>query len=198
MTNQYSLPIIHPAFELLKRFARILHFLAATVIFINAWVELRAGDMDNIICYMELLIAADIYILVFFGGSGLSQRINLLFRLIETLTIFGITFTLLNDHFIIAALLHGVATLGFAFLFYREWRVMRSEAVEIKHTGISLPNFLKDEEIAWPDVKRVVPKYHSIFIETVRNKKISFELRKNLQIEDLEQIEEYCGLHLQG
>ena len=48
MPTQYSLQIVHPAFELLKRSARVLHFIAAAVIFINALHELIAHDGNKI------------------------------------------------------------------------------------------------------------------------------------------------------
>jgi hypothetical protein len=196
MTNHYSLPVVHPAFELLRRSAKVLHFTAATLIFINAWVELRAGDMDNFVCYMEMFIAIDIFILVFFGGSDLPPRVNLLFRLIEALALFGITVTLFNDHFTAAAFMHLAASLFYAFLFYREWKVMYTVNVNIKHTGVTLPAFLKDAEISWDNIKTVVPKYHSILIETINNRKINFELMKGLEIQEMAEIDEFCNQHL--
>ena len=73
---------------------------------------------------------------------------------------------------------------------------MHSESINIKQTGITIPNFIKDEEIAWPEIKSIVPKYHTIIIETFHNKRIQFQLRKNLKIDELQQIDEFCRQHL--
>jgi hypothetical protein len=198
MPTQFTLPVIHPAFELLKRSARILHFIAASVILTNALHLLQAHNVSKVLCYTQIVLAADIYLLVFFGGVLLIEapRLNLIFRCIETLTLFGISITLFTDGHTWLGLLHIVATAGYLFLFYREWRVLRSEAVDIKPTGISFPNFIKDAEIGWNEIKNIIPGYHSIGIETVKHKKIEFSLRQNLKIDELEQIDDFCKKHL--
>jgi len=198
MPTQYSLQVIHPAFELLKRSARILHFIAASVILINAVHLLQVHHASKVMCYTQVVIAADIYLLVFFGGILLIEapRLNLVFRCIETFTLLGITVTLFTDGHNWFGLLHLTATAGYLFLFYREWRVLRSEAVDIRATGISFPNFVKDAEIGWHEIKTIMPRYHSIIIETLRNKRIEFNLRQNLKIDELEQIDEFCSKHM--
>ena len=198
MPNQYSLPVVHPAFELLKRSARILHFIAASIILVNAVFELQAGHGNKIIYYMQLVIAADIYLLIFLGGPLLivAPRLNLIFRFIEFLTLLGIGANLASNGYGWLGFVHLIVAGGYGFLFYREWRVIHSEAVDIKPTGITLPNFLKDGEISWNEIKAIIPKYHSIIIETFRHKKISFQLRNNLKIEELEQIDDFCRKHL--
>ena len=196
--NQYSIPVVHPAFELLKRSARILHFLAASVIVINAVHLLQAHNENKVLCYTQLVIAADIFLLVFFGGVLLIEapRLNLIFRLIESLTLMGIAFTLMNDGHNWFGFMHLIVAAGYLFLFHREWRVIRSEAVDIKATGITVPNFVKDAEIGWHEIKTIIPQYHSIIIETLRHKKIEFSLLQNLKIDELEQIDEFCRKHL--
>lgn len=198
MQTQYTLPVVHPAFELLKRSAKVLHFIAASVILINAIHILNAHDGNKVLCYTQMVIAADIFLLVFFGGVVLIEapRLNLIFRLIEALTLFGIAVTLFDDGHKPLGFLHGIAAAGYLFLFYREWRVVRSEAVDIRPTGISFPNFVKDAEIGWNEIKRIIPQYHSIFIETLRNQQIEFNFRQNLKIEELEQIDDFCRKHL--
>jgi hypothetical protein len=198
MQSQFTLPVVHPAFELLKRSARILHFIAASVILINAVHILQVHNGNKVLFYTQAIIAADIYLLVFLGGVVLVEapRLNLIFRLMEALTIIGITVTLSADGHHWFALLHGLAAAGYLFLFYREWRVIRSEAVDIKSTGISVPNFARDIEISWNEIKTIIPRYHSIIIETLRNQKIEFNLRQNLKIDELEQIDEFCKKHL--
>ena len=73
---------------------------------------------------------------------------------------------------------------------------MRSESTNNRQTGISIPNFIKEEEIGWPEIKSIIPRYQSIIIEKIQNKKIQFQLRKNLKIEELQQIDEFCHQHL--
>jgi len=198
MQTQYSLQIVHPAFELLKRSARVLHFIAASVILINALHLMQAHHASRVLCYTQIVIAADVYMLVFFGGVLLMEapRLNIIFRLIEVLTIMGIAFTLISDGHNWFGLMHLMLSGGYLFLFYREWRVIRSEAVDISQTGISVPNFVKDAEIGWHEIRTIIPKYHSIIIETLRNKKIEFNLRENLKIDELGQIDEFCKKHL--
>ncbi len=198
MPNQFSIQIVHPAFELLKRSARILHFIAASVILIDALHLLIAHDGSKVLCFTQMIIAADIFILVFLGGVLLVEapRLNLIFRLCEAITLFGIAVTLLSDGHYWYSIIHFFAAAGYFFLFYREWRVMRSEAVDISPTGVRVPNFLNDAEIGWNEIKTIIPKYHSIIIETLRNKKIEFNLRENLKIDELGQIDEFCRKHL--
>ena len=198
MATQYSLLVVHPAFELLKRSARILHFIAASIIFIGALHLLQAHNGNKILCYAQMIIAIDIFLLVFLGGVLLIEapRLNLVFRLIEVFTLFGISVTLMSDGHSWFGFIHLIISAAYLFLFYREWRIIRSEAVDITHTGISVPNFLKDAEIGWHEIKTIIPKYHSIIIETIRDKKIEFNLRKNLKIDELEQIDEFCRKHL--
>jgi hypothetical protein len=198
MPTQFSLQIVHPAFELLKRSARVLHFIAASVILIDALHLLQVHNGNKVLCYTQMVIAADIFILVFFGGVLLIEapRLNLIFRLIEVLTIFGISITLMGDGHNWFGLVHLIVSGGYLFLFYREWRVIRSEAVDITQTGITVPNFVKDAEIGWHEIKNIIPQYHSIIIETLRDKKIEFDLRKNLKIDELEQIDDFCRKHL--
>lgn len=198
MQTQFNLPVVHPSFELLKKSARILHFIAASVIVINAIHLMEAHNGNKMLFYAQLLVAADVFLLVFLGGSILVEapRLNLIFRLIETLTLAGISVNLVTDGHNWLALLHLVATASYLFLFYREWRVVRSESVDIKATGISVPNFLKDMEIGWNEIKTIVPRYQSIIIETLRNQKIEFNLRQHLKIDELAQIDEFCKKHL--
>ena len=198
MPNQYSLPVILPAFELLKRSARILHFIAASLILLNALRELQAHDISPIICYTQIFIAADIFLLVFLGSRVLQEapRLNLAFRLIEFGFLLGIGFILVSDGDYGFGFTHFALSGGYFFLCYREWRVLHSEAVFIKSTGITVPSFLKDAEIGWNEVKAIIPKYHSIVIETIRSKRIQLHLRKNLKIEELQQIDEFCQKHL--
>ncbi|MEP6675921.1 MAG: hypothetical protein ABJA78_12225 [Ferruginibacter sp.] len=194
MNTRYSLHIVHPAFELLKRSARILHFIAASVIIINAMHQLQYHDADKLLCWSQVFIGADILILVFFNAAAISEapRLNLIFRLMEAIFLCGIGLTLVSDDHTFLGYCHLVFSAAYFFLFYRERRILRNDSVDISQTGITIPNFIKDAEISWVDVKSIFPRYHSIIIETLRNRKIHFELRRNLKIEELEQIDDFC------
>jgi hypothetical protein len=196
--QQYSIPVIHPSFELLKRSAKLLHFMAAAVILVNALHILLAHNGNKVMCYTQMVIAADIFILVFFSGSLLNEapRLNLIFRLAESITLLGIGCVLLQDGHHSFGYVHLLTATAFLFLFYREWRVLRSEAIDISATGITIPNLAKNMEISWHEIKTIVPQYHSIFIETLLNKKIEFNLRQNLKIDELGQIDDFCKKHL--
>ena len=84
MPSKYSLAIIHPSLELLKNLCRLLHLIAAIFIAINALHQLAAHEGGKIICYTQLVIAADILILVFFGADIFIARpkIAVLFRIL--------------------------------------------------------------------------------------------------------------------
>lgn len=198
MQTNYSLSVIHPSFELLKRSAKILHFIAAAAILANAIHEIRTGDINMIIPVTQLIIAADIIILVFFTGNMLTEapKMNLIFRFIESLALLGIGFNLAFDGQAWFALLHFFASFGYFFLLHREVRVLKRETVSIRSTGITPPDLIKDVEISWHDIKAIIPKYHSIIIETIRNKKLEYDLRSNLKIDELEQIDDFCKKHL--
>jgi hypothetical protein len=197
MPTQYSLPVIHPPFELLKRSSGILHFIAASVILINGVHHFQIHHPAKIICYCQLFLAADIYLVVFFGAGFLADTpgFNCIFRLIELLTIMGIGILLTSDQHVLFGWVHFLLSAGYGFVLYREYRILHSEAVDIKPTGITIPNFLTDAEISWYNIKSVIPRYHSIFIETLHNRKIHFQLRTNLKIEELQQIDEFCRQH---
>jgi len=198
MPAHYSLPVIHPPFELLKRSAPILHFIAASVILINGLHHFNIRHASKIICYCQLLIAADVYLLLFFVAIGVlrdATQVNCTFRFIEMMTLMGIGLLLISDGHTFLGTVHFLLFPGYALIFFREYRILHLEAVDISRTGITIPNFVADAEISWQDIKMVIPKYHCILIETFRHKKILFQLRTNLKIEELQQIDEFCRQH---
>ena len=198
MNTQYSLPVIHPAFELLKRHSKILHLIAALAILVNALHELQMDDTSRIYSITQLVISADIIILVFFTGNMLEEAplLNLVFRMIESLVLLGIGLMLLTDGFKWFGLLHFAGAAAYFILLYKESRVINAETLRIRHTGITLPNLVKNMEIRWHEIKTIMPKYHCIIIETLRNKRMEYKLRINLKIDELEQIDDFCQKHL--
>ncbi len=198
MYTQYSLPVIHPAFELLKRSARILHFIAASAILVTALHQWQVHHANIVLTITQGIIALDIYLLVFFTGNVLTEapKLNLIFRFIESMALLGIACMLFRDGHILFGMLHLAASAGYFFLLHREVRVIRSETINIKPTGIIMPNLVKNVELGWNEIKNIIPKYHSIIIETFRNKKIELNFRKNLKIDELQQLDEYCKQYL--
>ncbi len=198
MNTKYSLHVVLPAFELLKKSAKILHFIAASAILLNAWHEWQVHSENIVLCITQAILGIDILLLVFFTGNLLLEnpKLNIIFRFIETIILFGISLSLFLNSHIILGLLHTVAGVGYYILLHREARVLKNEDVEIKSTGILIPNLIKDVEISWADIKSIIPQYHSVLIETFKNKRIQFELRKNLQIDELQQLNEFCAKHL--
>jgi hypothetical protein len=198
MNTKYSLQVVHPAFELLKKSAKILHFIAAAAILLNAWHDWQVHNESLILSITQAVLGIDILLLVFFTGNLLmeSPKLNLIFRFIEALVLLAIAVSLLISGHTLIGLLHIVAAIGYYILLHREARVLRNEDVEIKATGILIPHLVKDVEISWADVKTIIPQYHSVIIETLKNKRIHFDLRKNLKIDELEQINEFCSKHL--
>jgi hypothetical protein len=197
MPTNYSLSIIHPTLELLRHAARFLHFMAAAFICLNAVHQFAAHEGNAVLFYTQLIIALDIFILVFFGSGMLSgaAKIGVIFRLIETLTFLGIALTLKGDGHPWLALLHAIAAVVYGFVCYREWQIAGTTAIQLKPTGIVVPHFLAHAEIKWLHIKNVVAGYNSIMIETVMDNKVKFELRDNLKIEELEQINDFCVFH---
>jgi len=133
MAAKYSLSIVHPSFESLKNVSRLLHFMAAAFIVLNAVHQLAAHEGNKITCYTQIVIAADIFILVFFGAGLLATlpKVGVLFRLIEALTFLGVWITLTNESHPYPGMLHAVFSAIYFFICYREWRMSVSEAVEI-------------------------------------------------------------------
>jgi hypothetical protein len=198
MFTQFSLPVVHPAFQLLKRSARLLHLVAAVVILANALHQWQQHDASLVLFITQTVIAADILILLFAGGPILqeSPRLNLLFRMIETLVILGIGIALLGDGHAVFGWLHLLLAASFGLLLHREWRAARYETVHITQTGISLPNLMRSAELGWEEIRQIVPYYQSIVIETLRSRKLRFTLRNNLKVEELAQINEFCQKQL--
>jgi hypothetical protein len=198
MPTHYSLHVVHPGFELLKRSAKILHFIAGAAILINALHEWQVQDSSAILYIAQAIIGIDIIILVFFTGNILVEnpRLNVIFRLIESVALMGICVSLVMDGYYFLSIIYLLAAFGYFVLVHKEIRVLKEQEIFIKSTGISIPNLLKDVEISWVDVKQIIPKYHSIIIETLKSKKIVFDLSKNLKIDELEQINDFCTKHL--
>ena len=93
--------------------------------------------------------------------------------------------------------MHLIIAIIYSFIAYREWRIAVSEAVELKPNGITIPDFFGQWQYQMAAYKKSGEDYNSIIIETVRDKKVQFQLRHNLKIEELQQINDFCSVHSQ-
>src|SRR5688500_11678148 len=94
--NSLSLPVVHPAFEKLKRSGRILHLAAVALILVHAISHFKEPHTSPIYLGCLLLIAVDIFILVFAAKNLVIEmpRINLFFRMVEIIFFIGIGVTM--------------------------------------------------------------------------------------------------------
>ena len=73
---------------------------------------------------------------------------------------------------------------------------INNEFVGIHHTGINIPTLTEDKFLIWSQIKSFKARYDSISIETANDRQYSFELQKNLEFSELEQIHEFCRHYL--
>jgi hypothetical protein len=193
-----SLPIVHPVFERLKRSGRWLHFAAALLILGHAFSHLRQPELGPAYFWCQLIIAADIFILVFAGRQVLVQLpgVNLFFRLVEILFFLGIAIMMLLTGKWMTSIAHFLFSLGYAFLLYCERKVRSGERLHLLHVGVSIPGIPGNIFLSWSQVNRIESSYDSIHIETSFNKNFDFDLRQNLSFGQLDQIHEFCRHYL--
>lgn len=196
--NSLSLPIVHPAFENLKRSGRVLHLAAGILILVHAISHFNQPHSSPIYLGCLLLIAVDIFILVVAGKNLLITlpRVNLFFRFVEFLFFLGIGVTLLFDKSWIAGSIHVLLSGVYIYLFHCERRVLTDEYVAIHHTGITIPALPEQQFFIWSNINRIDARYDCITIDTSLNKSYHFNLRRNLAFEELDQIHEFCRHYL--
>ena len=196
--NALSLPIIHPAFQNLKRSGRALHLAAGILILAHAITHLRQPDPSYIYLGCLLLVAIDIFILVALAKDLLlaAPRMNLFFRLVEFFffLVIGVVM-LLEEHWLPGAI-HILLSAVYMYLFYCEKRANTNEYVAIHHTGITIPALPEQEFFIWSNINRIDAHYDSITIDTSQKKSYHFTLRRNLAFEELDQIHEFCRHYL--
>ncbi len=196
--NSLALPVVHPAFQKLKRSGRLLHFAAGVLILVHAVSHF--GDQHSSPIYLGclLLIAVDIFILVFAGKNLLHEmpRANLFFRAIEIVFFLVIGLTMLMQSRWVPGGTHVLITVAYTYLFYCEKKVNNEEFVGIHHSGVSVPGLPESRFFNWANINRIDAHYDAITIDTSLNKTYHFDLRKNLAFEELDQIHEFCRHYL--
>ncbi|WP_127125620.1 hypothetical protein [Pseudoflavitalea rhizosphaerae] len=196
--NSLSLPVVHPDFQRLKRSGKFLHLAAAGFILLHALTHAFSHHANYFYLGCLLLIAADILILVFAGSNILKAmpKVNLFFRLVEFFFFLGIGITLLLEKAWLFGSVHVILSAAYFYLFYLEKQLLTEEYLAIHHTGISIPDLPEQKFFIWSNINGVNARYDSITVQTSSNKSYHFELRKNLEFEELDQIHEFCRHYL--
>jgi hypothetical protein len=196
--DSLTLHIIHPAFEKLKRFGSGLHLLAALIILLHALSHAHQQESRPVYFWCQLIIALDIFILVF-AGRGLlehSSRINLFFRSVEIIFFLGIGTVMLMSGKWQTGFSHIGLCILYGYLLYCEQGISKSHLLSVHHTGLEIPHIPTTQFFLWSNINRVEAHYDSIQIETSSQETLHFSLRKNLDFEELEQIHEFCRHYL--
>lgn len=196
--NSISFNIVHPAFQKLKSYSRLLHLTAGGIILAHAISHLNEPDSSAVYFWCQFLISLDIFILVFAGRHLLIShpKINLFFRFVEFLFFLGIAVLLFFEKKWVTGSLHLGLSLVYIYLFYCERQMVNGEYVAIHHTGITIPALPDSKFYIWSNISNIDAHYDSITIETSLDKTYHFNLQRNLQFEELDQIHEFCRHYL--
>ena len=196
--NPVSLPIVHPAFRTLKRNGRVLHLAAGGLILTHAITHFGNSDTNPIYLGCLILIALDIFILVFAVRNLLTDmpKVNLFFRFIEFIFFLGIGVEMLFRSNWTVGIIHVALSIAYIYLFYCERKINYEEYVAIHHTGITIPALPDSKFFIWSQIEGIKADYRSITINTSLNKTYHFDLQDKLDENDMEQIREFCRYYL--
>lgn len=196
--NSLAIAIVHPAYEQLKRLGRFLHFIAGLLIVLNAIHLWQQPHPNQLYVWCQVIIGADILVMVF-TSRNLSQelpKINMVFRLIECMIFLGAAAILLvEQNWIMSLTLLGVSG-AYGYLLYCERKATTVEMVAFHHIGITISGIPSSRFFLWSHINQVEARYDSIVIETAAGKTFHFDLRRNLQFDELDQIHEFCRHYL--
>lgn len=196
--NSLALPVVHPAFQKLKRAGRFLHFAAGGLILVHALSHINQPHSSPVYLGCLLFMAVDIFILAIAGKNITADLplVNLFFRLVEIIFFLGIgIICCLGDEWLIGAI-HIIMTLAYAYLFWCERKMLNTEYVALHHTGITIPALPDSRFYIWSNIDRIDAQYDSITIAASGDRSYHFNLRQNLQFEELDQIHEFCRHYL--
>lgn len=196
--DSISLPVVHPAFEKLKRSGSWLHVVAGLLILTHAISHFHRQESPTVYFWCQVIISLDIFILVGAGRGILHQlpRVNLFFRIVEIVFFLGIGWIMWLEGNRMTACIHLLLGVAYAYLFYCEKSFRSEERLSFHHTGITLPGLPESRFLLWSHINDIEAFYDSIHISTSEDKDLSFELRKNLDFAELEQIHEFCRHYL--
>jgi len=125
--DSISLPVVHPAFERLKRSGSWLHLTAGAIILSHAISHFRSEESPNLYFWCLLLMSFDIFLLVLAGRDILRQfpRLNLLFRLAEIVFFLGIGILMLAEGNRWTGIVHLSLSAAYSYLFYCEKKIKK-------------------------------------------------------------------------
>jgi hypothetical protein len=196
--DSLALPVVHPAFQKLKGAGRFLHLAAGGLILVHALSHINQPHSSPVYLGCLLFMAIDIFILVMAGKNIAYElpMVNLFFRLIEIIFFLGIGGACLLDGEWFTGGGHMLMSLAYMYLFRCEKRMLTTEYVALHHTGITIPALPDSHFLIWSHVDHIDAQYDSITIAASDNKSYHFDLRSNLQFEELDQIHEFCRHYL--
>jgi len=196
--NSLAIAIVHPAYEQLKRLGRFLHFIAGLLILLNAVHLWQQPHPNQLYVWCQVIIGADILIMVF-TSRNLSQelpKINLVFRFIECLLFLGAAAILLVEQNWVMSLTLLIVSAAYGYLAYCEHKASQVEMVAFHHIGITISGIPSSRFFLWSHINQVEARYDSVIIHTSTGKTFHFDLRRNLQFDELDQIHEFCRHYL--
>lgn len=196
--NSLAVPIVHPAFENLKRLGRLLHFIAGLLIIVSAFNQFSQPHFNHLYFWCQLFIGIDILLMVFTSHNLVQElpKINMVFRFIETVIFLGGAALLLVEQRWITGMMLLLIAAAYGYLFYCERKVTMVEIVAFHHIGITISGIPTSQFFLWSNINHVEAAYDNITITTSENKLYRFDLRRNLQFEELDQIHEFCRHYL--
>jgi len=196
--NALAIPIVHPAYENLKRIGRFLHFVAGLIIILNAIHELQQPKINHLYFWCQLIIGADILIMVFTSRNLAIElpKINMTFRFIECIIFLAAASILLLESNWITGTVLIIISGAYGYILYCEKKITRSEIVAFHHIGITISGIPNSRFFLWSNINSIEARYDSISIVTSQGKTYQFDFRQNLQFEELDQIHEFCRHYL--
>ena len=196
--NSLALPVVHPAFQKLKRAGRFLHLAAGGLILVHALSHFNQPHSSPVYLGCLVFMAVDIIILVMAGKNIAADLplVNLFFRLVEIIFFLGIGITCCMSGEWVTGAGHILLGGAYVYLFWCEKKMLTEEFVALHHTGITIPALPESHFIIWSNIDRIEAQYDSITIAASDDKSYHFDLQKNLQFEELDQIHEFCRHYL--
>ena len=196
--NSLALPVVHPAFQKLKRAGRFLHLAAGGLILVHALSHINQPHSSPVYLGCLLFMAVDIIILVMAGKNIAADLplVNLFFRLVEVVFFLGIGITSCMAEEWLTGVGHILMSGAYIYLFWCEKKMLTAEYVALHHSGITIPALPESRFLIWSNVNHIEAQYDSITITASGDKLYHFNLQKNLQFEELDQIHEFCRHYL--
>lgn len=198
LMDSISLPVVAPSFERLKRNGVWLHTLAGALLLAHAISHFRGTNGHALYSWCILFISLDIFLLVAAGRDLLQQlpRVNLFFRSVEVIFFFCIGVLMIIGGHELTGIVHLLLAMGYGYLFYCERALRETERLSFHHSGITIPCLPESRFLYWTHVNGVKAGYDHIDIMTAADEDLRFELRANLDFEQLEHVKAFCRHYL--